>query len=121
MPTPGGVTAATRSLLAEPRAPGGEPTWERVKAKFPDKDQTSISEAAAASVEASGSGSQEGSGPKWRPEGEFDPQVTLEVINSRNALSGAGRDSLRFFHLQSIIRADFGRENVGAGIEAFWR
>ena len=91
-----------------------------MKAKFPDEDQTSISEAAAAAVEASGSDSEEGSGPEWRPEGEFDPQVAFEVINARNALPGAGIDGLRFSHLKSIIRTDFGREKNGTGIEAFW-
>ena len=92
-----------------------------MKAKFPDEDQTSISEAAAAAVEASGSDSEEGSGPEWRPEGEFDPQVAFEVINARNALPGAGIDGLRFSHLKSIIRTDFGREKIGACVEAFWR
>ena len=52
-----------------------------------------------AAVEACGSDSEGGSGPKWRPEGEFDPQIALEVINCRNALSGAGSDGLRFSHL----------------------
>ena len=66
-------------------------------------------------------GSEEGSGPKWRPEGEFEPQVAFEVVNSRNALSGAGSDGLCFSHIQSIIRTDVGREKNGSGIEAFWR
>ena len=74
-----------------------------------------------AAVAANASDSEDGSGPKWRPDGEFDPQTALEVINSRNALSGAGSDGLRFSHLQSIIRTSFGREKFGAGIEAFWR
>ena len=62
-----------------------------------------------------------GSGPKWRPEEEFDPRVALEVINSRNALSVAGSDGLRYSHFQSIIRTDFGPEKFDAWIEAFWR
>ena len=66
---PGGVTLAARSLLTEPRAAGSKATWERVQAKFPDEDQTSVSEAAAAAVEASAL--EEGSGPKWLPEEEF--------------------------------------------------
>ena len=69
--TRGGATVATRSLLAEPRAPGSEATWERVKAKSPDKNQASVSEAAAAVMEANASDSEEGSGPKWRPEQNF--------------------------------------------------
>ena len=59
--------------------------------------------------------------PNWCPEEEFDSQVALDVINSRNALSGAGSDGLRFSHLQSIIRTGFGREKFGAGTQAFWR
>ena len=118
---PGCVAVAARSPLAEPRVPRNEATWERVKAKFPDEDHFSISEAAAAAMAANAFDSEEGSGPKWRPEREFDPHTALEVINSRNALSGAGGDGLRFSHLQSIIRTSFGREKFGAGIEAFWR
>ena len=110
-----------RESLAEPRAPGSEATWERVTHKFPDEDQTSVSEAATAAIAASTSDPEEGSGPKWRPDEEFDPQVAFEVMNSRNALFGAGSDGLRFSHLQSIIRTGFGREKFGTGIEAFWR
>ena len=47
--------------------------------------------------------------------------MAIEVINSRNALSGAGNDGLRFSHLQSIIRAQFCQEQFGAGIGAFWK
>ena len=32
MPPSRGVTVAASSLLAEPRAPGNEETWQRVKA-----------------------------------------------------------------------------------------
>ena len=117
----GGVTVAACSLLAEPRATGNEETWERVKAKFPEEDQTCVSEAAAAAVAASTSDLEEGSGPNCPPEEEFDPQVALEVINYRNALSGVGSDGLRCAHFQSMVRTGFGRENSGAGIEAVWR
>ena len=89
---------AARSLLEEPRAPGNEETCERVKAKFQEEDQTCVSEAAAAAVAAISSDPEERSGPNWCPEEEFDPQMALEVINSRNALSGAGTDGLRFSH-----------------------
>ena len=78
-----------------------------------------VSEAAAAAVAASSSDQEEGSVSNWRPEEEFDAQAALEVINSRNALSGAGSDGLRSSHLQSIIRTGFGREKFRAGIEAF--
>ena len=117
----GGVTVAARSLLAEPRALGNEQTWEHVNSKFPEEKQACVSEAAAAAVATSSIDQEEGSVPNWRPEEEFDPQVALEVINSRNALSGAGSDDLRFSHLKSIIRTGFVRETFGAGIEAFWR
>ena len=106
----GGITVAARSLLAETRAPGNEATWTTVKAKFPGEDRNSVQAAAAAARAASVTESEEGSGPTWRPEGEFNPQVAFEVINSRNALSGAGSDGLRFSHLQSIIRTQFGQE-----------
>ena len=109
---PGGVTVAVCSLLAEPRAPGSKATWERVIDEFPDEDQTSVSEVATATVAASASDPEEGSGPKWRRDEEFDPQVAYEVINSRNALSGAASDGLRFSHLQSIIKTGFGREKL---------
>ena len=122
MPSPGGgVTVAARTLLAEPRAPGSEATWERAKAKFPGEDQSSVLEAAVAAVAASAIDSEEGSGLKWCPEEEFDPKIALEVIKSRNALSGAGSDGLRFSHIQSIARTVFGRERFCAGTEAFWR
>ena len=98
---------AVRNLLAEPRAPGNEETSKCIKAKFPEENQACISEAAAAAVAAKSSDQEEGSVPNWRPEEEFDPQVALEVINSRNALSGARSDGLRFSHLQSIIRTGF--------------
>ena len=117
----GGVTIAARSLLAEPRAPGSEATWERVKAKFPDEDQPSISKAATAAVKANVADSEESSGPMWRPEEEFDPQVALEVINIQNALSEAGSDGLSFSHLQSITRTVFGHDKFGVDLEAFWR
>ena len=70
------------------------------KTKFPDEDQTSVSEAATVAVAAGASDPEEGSSPKWRPDEEFDSQVAFEVIPSRNAWSGAGSDSLRFSHLQ---------------------
>ena len=112
---------AARGLLAEPRAPGDEVTWERVKAKFPGEDRASLSESAAAAVAASSTEPEEGTIPNLRPKEEFYSQVGLDVINSRNALSGVGSDDLRFLHLQSIIRIGFGRKKFGAGIEAFWR
>ena len=103
----GGVAVAARSLLAELRTPGNKETLERVKAKFPEENQACVSEAA---VGASSFDQEEGSGPNWRPEEKFDPQVALEVINSRNALSGAASDGLRFSRMQSTIRTGFGRE-----------
>lgn len=104
---PGGVTVAARGLLAEPRAPGSEATWERVEAKFPDEDPASISEATTAAVAASVSGF--GGSPKWRPENDFGPQAAFKAINSRNALSGTGSN---IFGLQSIHRTGFGCELV---------
>lgn len=68
-----GVTVAVGSPLTEPRAPGSEAPWERVKSKLPEEDKTSVSEAAAAAVAASTSGWEEGSGAKWYPGGSVQP------------------------------------------------
>ena len=86
----GGITAASHGLLVEPHAPGSEAAWTTVKVKFPDEDRNSVQEAAAAARAATVTKPEEGSGPTWRPEREFSPQVAFEVINSRNALSGWG-------------------------------
>ena len=75
----GGVTVAACSFLPEPRAPGNEETWERVKANFPEENQACVSEAAEAAVAASSSDQEEG-GPNWRPVEEFDPQVPRSSI-----------------------------------------
>ena len=115
------ITVAADGLLAEPRALGSEATWIKVNALFPEEYRSSVQEAASAARVASVTKPEEGSGPTWRPEGEFNPQVAFEVTNYRNVLSGAGSDGLRFSHLQSIIRIEFGQEHFGVGIEAFWR
>ena len=104
---PGGVTVVARSFLAEPRAPGSEETWERSKAKSPEEDQTSVSEAQQRKRwQATFSDPEEDSGPNWRPEEEFDSHDALEVFNSRNALTCAGSDDLRFSHLLVINNQD---------------
>ena len=64
---------------------------------------------------------EEGSGPTWRGEREFSLQMAFDVINFHNALPGAGSNGLRFSHLQSIIKTQFGQDLSSAGIEAFWR
>ena len=71
----GGITVTACGLLGGPRAPGDEATWVIVKTKFPEEDQTSVQEAAAVARVASVTEPEEGSGPTWRPEGEFNPQV----------------------------------------------
>ena len=68
----GEITVAARSLVAEPRAPGNEATWTTVKAKFPEEDRNSVQAAAAAARAASVTEPEEGSGPTWRPEGQFN-------------------------------------------------
>ena len=47
--------------------------------------------------------------------------MAFEVIISGNALSGAGRDGLRFTQLHPIIRTQIDQAHFGADIEAFWR
>lgn len=83
---------------------GSEATWQRVKAKFPDDDPSSVSDVATSAVAASASDVEGESGPMWRPVEGFDRYVAIEVIHSRNALSGGGSDALRCSHLQSINR-----------------
>ena len=46
--------------------------------------------------------------------------MAFEVIDSRNALSGAGSVGMRFSHLQSY-QDPFYQEHFGGGTEAFWR
>ena len=57
------------------------------------------------------------------PRGDQRESLTLRWLSGSStlALSGAGSDGLRFSHLQSIIRTQFGQEQFGASIEAFWR
>ena len=88
----GWVSVAAPGLLTEPRAHGDEVTWERIKAKFPGRRPC-----VRFRVDSGSGGSKlHGTGgrgcvPNWRPEEEFDSQVALDVINSRNASSGAGK------------------------------
>ena len=70
-----GITVVARWFLAEPRTPGNETTWTIVEAKFPEEDRNSVQAATAAARVASVTEPEEGSGPTWRPEGEFNPQV----------------------------------------------
>ena len=113
----GGIPVAARGLLAEPRTPGNESTRTILKANFTEEDINSVQEAAAAARVASVTKPEEGSGYMRRPEGEFNPQMVFEVINSRNAISGAGNDGLRFSYLQTITRTQFSQGHFGAGIE----
>ena len=63
---------------------------------------------------------EDGDAPLWRPDDEYASEVLFDVIISRSALSGLGKDGRRFSHLQSIL-TDFGREESGRGMAAFWR
>ena len=51
----------------------------------------------------------------------FDSHVALDVITSRNAISGAGERWSTLFTPAVVHQARIGREKFGAGIEAFWR
>ena len=104
----GGITAAARGLLGGPRDPGNEATWAIVKAQFLEEDRIFVQVATAAARVASVAEPEEGSGPTWRPEGEFNPKMALDVVNSCNALSGARSDDLCFSQLQPTIRTQFG-------------
>ena len=106
VPAPRGIGVIARGLLAEPRARGNEAAWTMVKTKFPEEDQNLRSGSSGGSWGASVTEPEEVSGPTWRPLGEFNPQVAFEVIYSRNQEQS---DGLRFSHLQSIIRTQFGQ------------
>ena len=87
---PGRVTEAIRTLLVELHAPGSVETRERVKAKFPEEDQTCVSERI-------GSGGQkflrlrEGEWSKQAPGGSVRPtggprgnQISQRVVRRGN-------------------------------------
>lgn len=93
MPPPGRVVTAARDLHWQSRALGNEVTWERVRGKLPETDGASAS---AAAVAASATDPEERSVPKRRPKEYCDSQVALEMISSRNALSGTGTVGPRF-------------------------
>ena len=116
---PGEVPVATRSLLAELRAPGREATWERVKAKSPTKIKPLSPRQQRQRWKQALLIRRKGMAPSGARRKEFDPQIDLGVINSWNALSGAGSDGLCFFRSQVMIRTGFGREKFGAGNKAF--
>lgn len=90
-----------------------------VKAKFPEEGRNSTQEVTAAARVTSVTEPEDERGPTWRPEGEFNPRGAFEVINSRNAPSGARSAGLRFAYLQFMTRTQFGQEHFGAGIGSF--
>ena len=97
-----------------------------MQAKIPEEDQPSVSEAAVVAVAASPSHLEEGRGPNWRPNEEFDPQGALEVIkfSQQCVITRGKRRPAPFAHdMQSIIRTGLalGAKIREDGIEAFWR
>ncbi|CAB1100444.1 unnamed protein product [Ectocarpus sp. CCAP 1310/34] len=117
----GGVKDAAGALLADQPSPGNDETWARLKAKFPHEDPVQVEQAIAEAIAASRTEEEEGSAPRWRPETEFDPQVLLQVINSRSSNSGAGNDGQRFSHLKSIVNTKIGREEFSNAMSSLWR
>ena len=90
-------------------------------AQFPSEDHAAVSAAATAAVLASATEAEDGNAPPWRLDNEYTSEVLFDVISSRSALSGTGKDGQRFAHLQCIIHTDIGREEFGRGMTAFWR
>lgn len=117
----GGVKDAARALLAEPRSPGNEDTWNRLQSKFPHEDPAAIEEAIVEALDESSGDGVDGREPSWRPENEFNPKMLLEVISSRSANSGAGNDGQRFAHLKSIVNTEVGRDQYGTSMCSLWR
>ena len=115
------VKDAARALLAEQPSPGNDTTWERLRAKFPDEDPASVEQAIQDTIAESRIEDKEGSGPRWRPEQEFDPKVLIAVIKSRSSNSGAGNDGQRFSHLKSIVNTKIGQEEFSEAMSSLWR
>lgn len=79
-------------------------------AKIPALDHTTVSAAAAALVLANATEVKDGNAPPWRPDGEYAPRVVVDIIRSRNAISGPQNSDQRFSHLQPIIHTNIGLE-----------
>ena len=111
-----GVKVAALNLLAEPRSAENENTWNTLVAKFLRRVRGGgcCSPASVTDVE-------NGKSPLWHPDDEYTSEVLFDVTCSRSALSGPGNDGLRFFHLQSTIHTDIGKEESGRGMTAFRR
>lgn len=116
----GGAKDAARALLAEPRSPGNDETWERLKTKFPHEDPAAVEQAVAEAIVESRIEEEEGTSARWRPDHEFDPQTLFAVINNRSSDSGAGNDGLRFSHLKSI-NTRIGRQDCSDAMSSLWR
>ena len=92
-----------------------------MKAKFPEYDQTCVSETAAVAVAAIASNSEEGSGFKWIPDEKStfrSPSMSSTLGTRCLALEPM---ACNFRIDRSIISNGFGREKFGAGSETFWR
>ena len=102
------IPVAARGVVPELRALVNQATWTTVKATFREETRNPDQEAAVTARVASDTESEERGNPTWRPEGEFNPKMALDVVNSCNALSGARSDDLCFSQLQPTIRTQFG-------------
>ena len=116
----GGVKDAAR-LLAEQASPGNEATWERLRAKSPDKDPAAVEQAIAEATMESCTQDKEGRISRWRPEHEFGSQALIDVIQGRSSNSGAGNDGQQFSHLKSIFNTKIGREKLSEALSFLWR
>ena len=120
----GGISSAARTLLAEARAPATAETFEHVRAKFGDEDPDTVAAAAAAAVAESRDAlacGGDGGDAEEQPVEDLDPQILLDVIRGRSALSAAGNDGLRFSHLQRVVGTEVGKNEFPAAIHGLWR
>lgn len=80
-----------------------------------------ISTVAVVAVLASTTEARDNCAAPWRLESDFDPRLLFEVISSSSALSGSVNNGQQISHLQLIINTDVTREELGSGLETYWR
>lgn len=95
-------------------------TFDRVRAKVGVEGAAVVMPAAEGAITVGCVALQTGGGTGWQLETNLDPGVSIEVINSRHALPGAGNDNLRFSHLQYVVNTAVGKD-IAAANRAFWR
>eukprot|EP00903_Cladosiphon_okamuranus_P005887 g5822.t1 len=109
--TRGGVKDAARALLVEPRSPGNEEAWERLKAKIPDEDPVVVEEAIAEAITESRIEDENGSASRCYDEVpakavfkmDSSERRTIECKSGVQQGDGMGPPLFCFFILVPIV------------------